>query len=160
MTNQHITHILDNAPLNSLSESELSSIRAHVANCTDCARAFDAARLSDLLLKERADEAASGALNANPFFETRVLAAWRQQQEQSWSWSRLWKAAGALVSSMAATTALLAAVTFIVPAEETTPTQTAALMPSSVEAVMLEDEEELTNDRALSAIYDEETEAK
>jgi hypothetical protein len=74
MDNTHITHILEEKPLTAFSESELGSIRAHTANCADCARAFEAAQLSQLLIKSRADEAAASALNANPFFQTRVLA--------------------------------------------------------------------------------------
>src|SRR5262245_60693194 len=108
MDSNHITNILDNTPLAALSENELHSIREHVANCADCARAFGAAQLSQLLVKERASEAATNALNANSFFQTRVLAAWREQQERGWGLGRLWKATGALVSSMVLTTAALA----------------------------------------------------
>src|SRR5678809_1069538 len=93
----HITNILDNTPIARLSETELQSIRAHTAHCADCAQAFKAAQLAELLIKERASAAAADALNANPFFQTRVLAAWREQRE-SWSFGRLWKATGALVS--------------------------------------------------------------
>jgi hypothetical protein len=163
MERHHITDMLDNTPLASLSESERESIRAHAANCSDCARAFKAAQLSELLIKEHASEAARDALNANPFFQTRVLAAWREQQiaASAWSFRRLWNATGALVSSMAATTAILAALTFVIPAEETATVQTAALMPASAESVMLEQgEEEMTNEQALSAIYYEDEEAR
>jgi hypothetical protein len=160
MKNTHITHILDETPLAALSESELGTIRAHTATCADCARAFKAAQLSDLLTKERAVKAASSALNANPFFQTRVLAAWRQQRESGWSFGRLWKATGALVSSMVVTTAALAALTFIVPAEESTQEPT-AVASSSAESVMFDQsEEEMTNEQALNAIYYDEDEAR
>jgi anti-sigma-K factor RskA len=160
MKDDHIQRLIDEKPLTALSDTELQSIRTHIANCVDCARAFEAAQLSALLISERVGEAAEDALTPNPFFQTRVLAAWREQQEQGWNLSRLWKATGALVSSMAATTAVLAALTFVIPAEEPAATQTASLLPSSAEAVMLEEEEELTNEQALSAIYDDETEAR
>jgi len=52
MSDTHITHILDEAPLASLSESELESIRAHTASCTDCAQAFASAQLSQVLLTD------------------------------------------------------------------------------------------------------------
>jgi len=159
MADTHIINILDGTPLASLSKGELGSIRAHIADCTDCARAFEAAQLSQLLIKSRADEAAAHALNANPFFQTRVLAAWRAQQERGWSIGRLWKTAGALVSSMVVTTAALAALTFIVPAEESA-VQT-AVASRSAESVMFDQaEEEMTNEQALSAIYYEEEEAR
>lgn len=160
MDTHHITNILDNTPLAALSESELRTIRAHIANCVDCAQAFDAAQLSSLLMKQRAAEAAESALNANPFFQTRVLAAWREQRENGWSFGRLWKATGALVSSMVVTTVALAALTFIVPAEEATTAPT-AVASSSAESVMFDQsEEEMTNEQALSAIYYDEEEAR
>ena len=85
---------------------ELQTIHAHAATCVDCERAFAAASISSLLIKERTSEAAQYTLNANPFFETRVLAAWREQQAApgDWSFRRLWSATGAIVASMAATT--------------------------------------------------------
>ena len=153
--NDHITNILDDKPLTALSEAEMGAIRAHVADCNDCARSFEAAQLSGLLLKERTNEAAQNALNANPFFQTRVLAAWREQQATAGAWSlrRLWNTTGALVSSMVATTAVLAVLAFVIPAEESA-VQTAALVPSSAESVMLDQSEEaMTNEQALSAIY-------
>ena len=159
MSETHITHILDDKPVAALSESELGAIRAHTASCADCARAFEAARISTLLLNEYAGETNANALNANPFFQTRVLAAWREQQVTAGAWNlrRLWNATGGLVSSMAATTAVLAALTFVIPVEESRPVQTAALIPSSAETVVFdESDEEMTNEDVLSAIYDEE----
>ena len=77
MRDNHITEMLDNKPLASLKETELAAIRSHVAGCASCERAYEAAQLSALLIKERADEAAQSSLVANPFFQTRVMAAWR-----------------------------------------------------------------------------------
>lgn len=159
----HIKHMLDDKPLAAMSETDLEAIRAHTASCADCARAFKTARISALLLTERVDETNANALNANPFFQTRVLAAWREQQAAVgvWSLRRLWSATGGLVSSMAVTTAVLAVLTFVIPAEESTTVQTAALVPSSAEVVMLDQsEEEMTNEQVFSAIYDDEEEAR
>ena len=47
----HITDMLDNTPFEELTESDLSTIRAHAANCAECADAFAAARISSLLLQ-------------------------------------------------------------------------------------------------------------
>jgi hypothetical protein len=160
MADAHINNLLDETPLASLSESELGSIRAHTANCAGCARAFEAAQLSELLVKHRADEAAASALNANPFFQTRVLAAWREQRESGWSLGRLWKTTGALVSSMVVTTAALAALTFIAPPEESTLAPT-AVASSSAESVMFDQaDEDMTNEQALNAIYYDDDEAR
>jgi hypothetical protein len=162
---KHITEILDNSPYTALSEAELSTIRAHTANCSECASAFEATQLSALLLKERISDAAESAANANPFFQTRVLAAWREQQSGggAWSFRRLWNATGALVASMAATTAALAVLMFVAPATNSTDQPTAALVPFSAESVVLEqdrDDNQLTNDQVLSAIYDNDDEGK
>src|SRR2546430_14625686 len=87
MKDNHITDIIDNTPFVDLSDSELQTIHAHAATCVDCERAFAAASISSLLIRERTSEAAQHTLNANPFFETRVLAAWREQQAAPGDWS-------------------------------------------------------------------------
>lgn len=153
--NNHITNILDEKPIAALDESDMATIRAHVESCSTCRESFQAARLSALLLSERASEAADHAANANPFFETRVLAAWRERQSEGISaLRRLWNATGALVSTMAATTAALAVLTFAVPASDTTSQSTAALVPYSAESVVLGgDDDQVTDDQVLNAIY-------
>jgi hypothetical protein len=156
----HITHVLDETPLATLSESDLAAIRAHTTDCADCAHAFAAAQLSHELIKSRTAEAAASAFNANPFFQTRVLAAWREQCDSSWSIGRLWKATGALVSSMVVTTVALAALTFIVPAEESTEAPTAVAARSAESVMFDQSEEEMTNEQALNAIYYDEDEAR
>jgi hypothetical protein len=159
----HIVDILDNTPFTALSAGDLNTIQAHTSICADCADALEAARLSSLLLHERVSDAAEQAANANPFFQTRVLAAWHEQQTSgAWGFRRLWNATGALVASMAATTAALAVLMFVAPATNTTSTdQTAALVPYSAESVVLEqDDNQLTNDQIISAIYDDDDEGK
>jgi len=162
--NEHITDILDNQPVAILSESELQTIRAHCATCAECEQAFATAQLAELLMKERTSEAAQNALNANPFFQTRILAAWREQQSSvgAWSLRRLWNATGALVASMAVTTAALAVLTFTIPSTNATTEQTAALIPSSAETVVLnqDQDDQMTNDQVLSAIYADDDEGK
>ena len=164
MNDNHITEMLDSTAFHALSESELNAIRAHAAGCHECEQAFAAARLSSLLLQERVSEAAENTANANPFFQTRVMAAWREQQAGSaWSFRRLWNATGALVASMAATTAALAVLMFVAPATDTANQQTATLAPYSAESVVLgqdRDDSQLTNDQVISAIYDDDDEGK
>ena len=164
MKDNHIIDILDNTPLANISASELRTIHAHIEACADCRRAFEAAQVSSLLLKERANEAAQNSLNANPFFQTRVLAAWREQQASAgvWSFRRLWSATGAIVASMAATTAALAVLIFVAPATDTTNQQTAAIVPYSAESVVLDQDQDnqITNDQVISAIYADDDEGK
>ncbi|HYX28836.1 MAG TPA: hypothetical protein VE863_09725 [Pyrinomonadaceae bacterium] len=164
MNQNHITNILDNTPFANLTGTELNTIRAHAASCRECADAFEAAQLASLLLHERTAEAAEQTVSANPFFQTRVLAAWREQQSSvgSSNLRRLWNATGAIVASMAATTAALAVLMFAAPATNSTDQQTAVLVPYSAETVVLEqnDNNQLTNDQVISAIYDNDDEGK
>src|SRR5215217_4627003 len=116
MRDEHIKRMLDEAPLSSLGEAELEGARAHAEGCADCRRAFDAAQVSSSMLKARAAE----AFEPSPFFQTRVLAQLRERRaaEEGWTLARLWKSAGLLVSSMAATVAALAVFTFVAPQQE------------------------------------------
>jgi hypothetical protein len=118
MRDEHIINIIENAPLSGLSESELANIRAHTEQCAECGRAFEAARISQLLLRERVAE----TIEPSPFFQTRVLAALRERQAASEvsAFRRLWNATGALVSSMAVTVAALAVLTVFAPGSQTT----------------------------------------
>ena len=96
MRDEHVKGILDAAPLAQLGEGELAAVRAHTARCAECLRAYEAARSSSLLLKERA----AAEVEMPPFFQTRVLAALRERRatEEAPALSRLWRAAGALWS--------------------------------------------------------------
>jgi hypothetical protein len=96
----------------------VETISAHAAGCESCERAFAAARLSFLILKGRSSE----TFEPSPFFQTRVLAHLRERQtaSEAWSWSRIWRATGALASSMVATVAALAILTFVIPESPTT----------------------------------------
>lgn len=161
MKQNHIIELIERGPLSSLTENELRAISTHTEICPACQQAYDAARISTLLIKERAAE----TMEPSPFFQTRVLAALREQQANNKvpAFRRLWKTAGALVSSMALTTAALAVLSFVVPGAGTVTTQssTAESSPYSAEAVVFNQEnEELTDEQLLSVIYAEEVEAK
>ncbi|HYH84609.1 MAG TPA: hypothetical protein VEX60_03945 [Pyrinomonadaceae bacterium] len=160
MKQEHVTAILDDTPLGQLGEGELAAVRAHAAGCDECRRAYDAALVASSLLRERAAE----ELEPSPFFQTRVLAALRERRavEETPPLLRLWRTAGALVSSMAATVALLAGLTFVVPSVQTTTETTdevaAASDPFSVDAAMLAQDnaadEEINYEQVLTTIYE------
>lgn len=116
MRDEHIINLIERAPLSNLSESELANIRAHANQCGECGRAFEAAQISQLLLRERAAETVEPSL----FFQTRVLAALRERQAagEVSAFKRLWNATGALVSSMAATVAALVILTVYAPTSQ------------------------------------------
>jgi hypothetical protein len=117
MRDEHIKRMLDEAPISSLSGGELERVRAHAEGCAECGRAFEAARAASLLAKARVAE----TFEPSPFFQTRVLAQLRERRgaEEGWTLARLWKSAGLLVSSMAATVAALAVFTFVAPQQAT-----------------------------------------
>ena len=114
MKDKHIIEVLDNSSIPSLSESELNEVEAHVRDCVSCRGAYEAARVSAIVLQSRAQ----ATIEPSPFFQTRVMAAWREQQavESVPAMWRLWSSAKALVSSMAVTTAALAVLSFMMPA--------------------------------------------
>ena len=160
MRDGHVIEMLESGPFDSLSEAELSEVRAHAEACAGCRRAYDAARVSSALLRERAAE----SFEPPPFFQTRVLAALRERQaEQAWALPRLWKAAGALFASMLATVATLGALTFLAPGESPpdAPGDEAAveeIFPAE-ESLLAQGgaaEEEMTYDQVLSVVYEPE----
>jgi hypothetical protein len=155
MKDKHIINLLESAPLAELSETDLSEIRAHAAECAGCLQAFEATQIAALLLKERANE----TFEPSPFFHTRVMATLRERQATSeqWAWSRMWRSAGALASSMVATVAALAVLTFVIPGQITTVTSEAtALNAYSPEEVILnhgEAEDLVSDGQVLTTLY-------
>jgi hypothetical protein len=107
-------------------------------------------------------ERAQVVIEPSPFFQTRVMAALREQQtvESVPAFLRLWKSARALVSSMALTTAALAALSFIVSAPATNALEQTA-SAYSAESVMFDDgDDQLTYDQVFNAIYTDDEDNK
>jgi hypothetical protein len=162
MKDKHIISILESGPLSGLTESELANIRLHATSCERCRLAFDAAQISPMLIKERAAQ----VIEPPPFFNTRVLAALRERQATNESWAssfrRLWKATGALISSMAVTVAALALFTFVAPSLESTEQGSTADTLSAEEVILAhgDQEDELSYDQVLTAIYETELDAE
>ena len=157
MNEKHITELLDNASIATLSEFELKEVRIHVKTCVSCHKAYEAARLSALVVTSRAQTTIEPA----PFFHTRVMAALREQRavDSVPAMFRLWKSARALVSSMAVTTAALAVLSFVLPEQTVADDQTVS-SAYTVESVMMDQgSDELSYEQVLSAIYAEEDEA-
>lgn len=152
MRQNHIINLLESVPFASLSESDHREMRAHTTSCDACARAYKAAVVSTSLLKEGAGE----VFEPSPFFQTRVLAAIREQQSEVRGLARLWRAAGALASSLAATVALLAVLSVMVPSTQTTAEAT-AFNRYSAEEVILDQTEiaqgQVSDAEVLSTLY-------
>ncbi len=113
MKDQHIISLIENTSFGSISEKDLQTIEAHAAECDACESAFAAARLASVMLRERTAE----TFEPSSFFQTRVMAHVRERQaaNETWAWSRIWRSAGALASSMVAAVVALAVLTFVVP---------------------------------------------
>ena len=152
MSKTHIISLIENEPLASLSESDHREIRVHTTSCDDCARAYKAAVVSTSLLKEGAGE----VFEPSPFFQTRVLAAIREKHSEVRGLARLWRAAGALASSLAATVALLAVLSVMVPSTQTAADASAFNRYSAEEVILDQSEiaqEQVSDAEVLSALY-------
>jgi len=159
MKDKHIIDVLDNTSIASLSESELSEVQAHARECVSCREAYEAARLSAVVLQSRAQT----KIEPSPFFHTRVMAAWREQQavESVPAMLRLWKSARAIVSSMAVTTAALAALTFMLPAQTTSLTDQTASTLSAESVIMGQgSDDQMSYEQVLSTIYEDDDDAR
>jgi len=157
MKDKHIIDVLDNRPILNLSEVELSEIQVHVRECVSCREAYEAARVSAIVLQSRAQ----ATIEPSPFFQTRVMAAWREQQatESAPSIWRLWSSAKALVSTMAVTTAALAVLSFAMPA---TPASDQTVSYLSADSVIMgqASDEQMSYEQVLATIYEDDDEAR
>jgi len=101
-------------------------------------------------------------IEPSPFFQTRVMAAWREQQavESEPAFMRLWKSASALVSTMALATVVLAVTTFVYPDPATAVTEQVASSDAAEAVIFDQGDEQLTYEQVLSTIYDEADEAR
>jgi|SRR6185369_16916423 hypothetical protein len=151
MKDKHITEVLDSAALASLSPSELAELRAHAQQCEACGNALRAAQVSALMIKERAQV----IVEPSPFFQTRVMAAWREQQatENVPALLRLWRSSRALVSSMALATVALGALSFMISAPATTALDQTASTVSAESVLLGQDDEQLNYDQVLNVMY-------
>lgn len=156
MINKHITHILDEFAFDALNQIELATIETHVAECESCRLSFEAAKVSFVLLKTRSTETCS----PSPFFETRLMARWRETQVKSttafWRW---WQASNAVVSAIIVVVAALLIITLIAPKTSTNAAEQASLLENySTEKVILNETDssaQLTANQALQIIYEQ-----
>ncbi len=157
MKEKCITEILDNASIANLSESELAKVQTHAQGCVSCRGAYEAAKLSAVVIRSRVQV----TIEPSPFFQTRVIAALREQQavESVPAMLRLWRSSKALVSSMAVTTAALAVLSFVLPAPGIA-VDDQAVPVFSAESVIMGNDEQISYEQVLSTIYADEDEAR
>jgi anti-sigma-K factor RskA len=159
MKDKHIIEVIDSVALASLTPVELDEVKTHARDCAPCGMAFEAAQLSAVVLQQRAQV----KIEPSPFFHTKVMAAWREQQavESVPAFLRLWKSASALVSTMALVTMALAVMTFVYPDQATAVTEQQVVSADAAEAMIFDQgDDQLTYEQVLSTIYDEGDEAR
>jgi anti-sigma-K factor RskA len=162
MKDEHIISLVESKPFAGLAESERAEISSHAAACESCRRAFEAVDVSSLLLKARVNE----EFEPSPFFQTRVLALLRERQaaNEKWAWSRLWRTAGGLATSMVATVATLAVLTFVIPGAQApdSPNSAAVVNAYSTDAVVLDAatprDDQISDSDVLATLYDADNE--
>ncbi|MEN3335862.1 MAG: hypothetical protein V7641_5227 [Blastocatellia bacterium] len=157
MPDQHITLLLEEKPVSRLRADELAVIESHIAACSDCLRAYRAARLAESLIEARAAE----GQEVSPFFKTRVMAAIRDKRlsPEPGAWLRIWRAAGSLVLAMATLMVILIGLNvFIYPMDAPPPEAiTSQNIYSPDEMVLGQDDlTEETYDQVLGTMYDSE----
>jgi hypothetical protein len=156
MKNEHILEILDEKAFAELDEAEMSFIKAHAAQCASCFQAFEAARVSSVLLKAHAAE----TFAPSPFFQTRVMANLREKQAKINPFAaigRLWKASASLVVLMLTTVVALIALTIFAPNFNTSSgTQASSFDNYSTDMVIMNERlpgREPTNEQVFQIIY-------
>ena len=119
MNDKHILEILDEKRFSELGENELNEIQIHSAGCSSCSKAFEAAQISAVLLKVRAE---NPAVEPSPFFQAKMMNAIRAKQnlrKPFEAFRRWWQASSVLVGSMLLLVFAFAALTFLAPKSKT-----------------------------------------
>ena len=161
MKENHIVNLLESRSLASLSVAELEMVKAHTAGCPECLFAYQAAQASLSLLQQRA----SVVVEPPPFFQTKVMAAIREQKlaPKRLGFLNVWQTARPVVASMAAFVAMLLALTFFNSFEPPTePSDLASVNDSAPEWVIVDSDDagdEMTYSQALTVLYDPTMEA-
>jgi len=158
MAENHIIDLLDAKPFIDLSDAERSTVDSHVVTCIKCRSAYESSRVASSLIEARTSE----TTEAGSFFKTRVMAEIRARQLSSEEPAliRMWKAARALVTTMALLLVMLAGLTiFTSPIDFQEQTSVTGPGVYSAEYVVLargDADDELANDQLIQTIYDSE----
>jgi len=157
MEDTHIVKLLEEKPFSRLSQADIGRVQSHITGCGGCKSAYDAARIAAVLIDVRSSE----TVEVGPFFKTRVMAAIRERalSAEEPALVRMWRAASALVSTLAILVVILTGITIFGERRETrvpTTEMVASQNLYSPEYVVLDDlgDDELANDQVLGTIYD------
>ncbi len=160
MKDRHILEILDRAVFAELGEDDLKSIQIHSANCSDCRQAYEAARVSAVLLDVRA---AIPAVEPSAFFRSKILTAIREKQnlrKPIAAFRRWWQASYALVCSMLFIVVTLAALTILAPKSNSEQAVSTYNLYSTDSVILNQNPpRNITTEQALEVIYTERRDA-
>lgn len=159
MPDSHIIEMLDEMPFSRLGEDDIARAQSHIAKCEQCKAAYVAARVSASLIQARTSE----TVDAGPFFKTRVMAAIRERRlaPKEPALVRMWRAASALISTMALLLLILTGMTIFSRSSDSQEQPMAVAASQNLyspEYVVLErgdlNDAEMANDQVLGTIYD------
>ena len=155
MPDSHIISVLEGKPFETLTSDDIARAEAHIAICVECNSAYDAARIAASLMQARASE----TVDVGPFFKTRVMAAIRERRlsPEEPAFVRMWKAAGAMVSTFAVLLVVLAGMTIFSEGPDSQGGLASQNLYSAEYVVLQRDdpvESELADDQVVSTIYD------
>lgn len=156
MKERHILENLDRTRFAELDTDELKTIQAHCAGCANCRQAFDAARVSSVLLNARVETAAP---LPSAFFHAKVLNAIREKQnlrKPIAAFRRWWQASYPLVCSMLFIVLTFAVLTFIAPKSNTDQAASTYNLYSTDSVILNQTQpRNITTEQALEVIYTE-----
>lgn len=162
MKKEHILDLLDEKAFTEFDEAELSFIKTHAAQCANCFQAFEAARISSLLLKTHVS--AFETVEPSPFFQTRVMANLREKQARVnpfAAFGKLWRASASLVVVMMTVVFGLIALTIFAPGSSASGSSASTFENDSADMVIMNGRlpglREPTNEQVFQIIYDAES---
>lgn len=160
MKRQHITEILDEKRFSELTETDLALINSHTAECSECEKSFQAARISAVLLRSRTAE----SFAPSAFFQSKVLNALRENQavqKPFLAFRRWWQASYSLVCAMFLVALTLIALTIFAPSNNVQ-AEVSNFNLYSTDNVIINQKgsRDLTSEQTLELIYNERRDLK
>ena len=156
MKNEHILDILDEKAYSEISKAEQNFIENHTAECSACLQAYQAAKITSLLLKTSVTQ----NFEPSPFFQKRVMASLREKQAKVsplFAFARMWRASGTLVAMMVTTVFVLVALTVFAPNYNQVSGATISTVDNDSADIVILDEKiptkEPSNDQIFQMVY-------
>ena len=166
MKSKHITEILDRSTFGELSQQEQAVIALHTEDCFPCRKAFEAARLSAVLLKANSTSAAAAPV-PTPFFQAKVMNAWHERQQTVRrpiaAFRRWWQASAAPIFLMLVTVAVLISLTVFAPQSSADDSvEVSSFNLYSTESVILNQKpsRDLTTEQVFQVVYTSRSETR